>query len=90
MKLSGLERQALRAASARRRVDALGLGRKGNEGDFLVPMRTGACGTEEAFQRHRYNGEKPCIACKEAHSRRANPQAPPAPDFAEECWGPLE
>ena len=89
MKLSALEKQALRAAAARRRVDALQLGRKQNEGDFLIPMRSGGCGTEEAFQRHRHTGDT-CQACLDAHSRWNNPQAPSEPDFAEECWGPLE
>lgn len=25
------------------------------------------CGTEAAYQRHRYNGEAPCAECVEAH-----------------------
>ena len=92
MKLTALERQALKVAAARKRLTAEGVDfdRLPSERDFEVPASSGGCGTQEAYDRHRYRGERPCVACCEAHARRNNPQAPVDKDFADECWGRLE
>ena len=92
MKLTALERQALRVAAARERLAAEGvnLDRLPAEADFVVPMRSGGHGTQPRWLAEHRAGEQPCSACCDAHSRLNNPMKDSSPDFAEEQWGPLE
>ena len=90
--MTGLERQALADLAARRRLAAEGvnLDRLPSERDFIVPMRTGGHGTHRQHTAEVRSGNPPCQPCKDAHTRRVNPQAPVEPDFADECWGRLQ
>ena len=91
-RLTRLERQTLRDAASRRRVEAEGVNLDRplpSERDFLVPMRTNGHGTYRKYMSEYREGTRPCQACRDAHSRKLNPDNPSAPDFAEEQWGLL-
>jgi hypothetical protein len=35
---------------------------------FVMARQRAECGSEAAYQRHRYDGEAPCADCRRAHS----------------------
>ena len=93
MRLTELQKAALRNAAARARLAAEGIDLSKplpGERDFLVPSRTDACGSQVAYLRHKRAGEAPCAACRDAHARLNNPDLASGKMFDEECWGRLE